>query len=185
MESMLIKARFEAGKGWREFYESSGEARKGFDEVEASLRRDEEFLGFLGDWTPMNVLALGQTWCPDVIHHFPLLGKLEAWVPGLRVRFLDSSKEPELMAHFNGGASKTIPVIAFYDRDFNEHGRVKGRMPKAKAWMVERIAGRPAADLPKDEVAWTLREFNRLFVEEFVRETYAEIRYRLTKICLI
>jgi len=74
----------------------------------------------------VNVLALAEDWCGDVVANLPVLGKLAAESNGkLNLRILLRDQEPgsQVMdAHLNKGQFKSIPTVVFLDGDFNEVG---------------------------------------------------------------
>lgn len=185
MNEYSLKKSFARAVGWNAFFSDSGHKRDELAQMLESLEPDPDILEFLAEKGPMHILALGETWCPDVIHHFPLLKKLEDRIPDLIVRYLGSDKEKELMGELHAEKSNTIPTILFLDSEFQEMGRITGRKPAAKTFMINAIAGRKIADIPREEVQATLKEFNSRFASEFVRETYDDIRWSLTKICLL
>src|SRR5712691_1256590 len=74
--------------------------------------------------SPLNVLALAEDWCGDVVDNLPILGKLAQESNGkLNVRILLRDQEPgsQVMdAHLNRGQFKSIPTVIFLDGEFNE-----------------------------------------------------------------
>jgi hypothetical protein len=75
---------------------------------------------------PINVLALAEDWCGDVIANVPVLGKLaEASGGKLNVRIHLRDQEPgsQIMDQYlNRGQFKSIPTLVFLDQEFNEVG---------------------------------------------------------------
>jgi hypothetical protein len=74
----------------------------------------------------LNVVALAEDWCGDVIANLPILGRLEQESAGkLRVRVHLRDQEPgtKIMdEHLNRGQYRSIPTVIFLDGDFNEVG---------------------------------------------------------------
>ena len=74
----------------------------------------------------LNVLALAEDWCGDVVANLPILGKLAHESNGkLNVRVLLRDQEPGskvMDEHLNRGQFKSIPTVIFLDGDFNEVG---------------------------------------------------------------
>lgn len=170
---------------WDRYLERNAKAQEGFLQVYREIEPDPEIVDFFLGKGPLKALALGETWCPDVTHHFPLFRKLEEQVENLEVRFRSSDAEKALMEVLNPDKKNTIPTIVLLDPDFKEEGRIKGRKPMAKEYMLGRLAGRKNVDVPKEEVAVILKDFNTEFATRFITETYDEIRENLTKQCLI
>src|SRR6266567_1265274 len=74
----------------------------------------------------LNVLALAEDWCGDVVANLPVLGKLAQESNGkLNVRVLLRDQEPGskvMDEHLNRGQFKSIPTVIFLDGQFNEVG---------------------------------------------------------------
>jgi hypothetical protein len=115
---------------------------------------------------PVNVLALAEDWCGDVVANLPVLGKLAAESAGkLNVRILLRDQEPGSQVmdeHLNKGEFKSIPTIVFLDGDFNELGvwverpesvtklREEKRQALYKAHPEWGDPSQPIAELPED-----------------------------------
>jgi hypothetical protein len=115
---------------------------------------------------PVNVLALAEDWCGDVVANLPVLGKLAQESSGkLNVRILLRDQEPGskvMDEHLNKGEYKSIPTVIFLDGDFKEVGvwverpesvtklREEKRQALYKANPDWGDAGTPIAELPED-----------------------------------
>ncbi|MCA1648550.1 MAG: thioredoxin family protein [Chloroflexi bacterium] len=115
---------------------------------------------------PINVLALAEDWCGDVVANLPILGKLAAQSNGkLNVRILLRDQDPGstvMDEHLNKGQFKSIPSVIFLDRDFNELGVwIERPASVTKLREEKRLAGyaqhpewgdpsKPIAELPED-----------------------------------
>ena len=75
---------------------------------------------------PLNVLALAEDWCGDVIANLPVVGRLEQESDGkLNVRVLLRDQQPGsrvMDLYLKDGQFRSIPVFVFLDQDFNEVG---------------------------------------------------------------
>jgi hypothetical protein len=114
----------------------------------------------------VNVLALAEDWCGDVVANLPVLGKLAKESKGkLNVRVLLRDQEPGskvMDEHLNKGEFKSIPTIIFLDGDFNEAGvwverpdsvtklREEKRLALYKANPDWGDPSKPIAELPED-----------------------------------
>src|SRR5216683_7915130 len=114
----------------------------------------------------LNVLALAEDWCGDVVANLPILGKLaEASTGKLNVRVLLRDQEPGAKVmdeHLNKGQFKSIPTVIFLDGDFNEVGiwierpgsvtklREEKRLELYKQNPEWGDPGKPIAELPED-----------------------------------
>ena len=74
----------------------------------------------------VNVLALAEDWCGDVIANLPIVGRVADASGGklnLRVLLRDQQPGEQVMSeHLNKGQYKSIPTVIFLDGDFNELG---------------------------------------------------------------
>src|SRR5437870_610945 len=71
---------------------------------------------------PINVLALAEDWCGDVVANLPILGRLEQESAGklnVRIHLRDQEPGTQLMDQYlNKGQYKSIPTFVFLDGDF-------------------------------------------------------------------
>jgi len=120
----LDKARFESGKSYDEFKEGMTRNR---DRVEANEKRveiDPETRSFFKSLPrPLNVVALAEDWCGDVIANLPVLGVLARETGKLNVKIFYRDQNLDLMERWlNQGKFQSIPVFAFFDDGFRELG---------------------------------------------------------------
>lgn len=72
---------------------------------------------------PLNVLALAEDWCGDVINNLPVLGKLAEASGKLNVRIFLRDQNLDLMDQYlKEGQFRSIPVFVFFDENFRELG---------------------------------------------------------------
>ena len=74
----------------------------------------------------LNVMALAEDWCGDVIANLPILGRIEKESAGkLKVRIHLRDQQPGeviMNEHLNKGQYKSIPTLIFLDGEFKERG---------------------------------------------------------------
>jgi hypothetical protein len=107
-----------------------GQMTRNRDQVEQNEKdlqlKPEDVQAFRELPKPVNVLALAEDWCGDVIANLPVLGKVaEASNGKLNVRILLRDQEPGskvMDEHLNKGQYKSIPTLIFLDGEFNEVG---------------------------------------------------------------
>jgi hypothetical protein len=115
---------------------------------------------------PVNVLALTEDWCGDVVANVPVLGKLaEASGGKLNVRIHLRDQEPGsriMDQYLNRGEFKSIPTLVFLDGEFNELGvwierpesvtrlREEKRQALYRAHPEWGDPSKPIAELPED-----------------------------------
>jgi hypothetical protein len=72
---------------------------------------------------PLNVVALAEDWCGDVIANLPVLGVLARETGKLNVKVFYRDQNLDLMERWlNQGKYQSIPVFAFFDDDMRELG---------------------------------------------------------------
>ncbi len=162
----LDRTRFESGKSYDEFKEGMTRNR---DRVEANERRveiDPETRSFFKSLPrPLNVVALAEDWCGDVIANLPVLGVLARETGKLNVKIFYRDQNLDLMERWlNQGKYQSIPVFAFFDDSFRELGHwierpdsvTKLRAEKRKAVFASDPAyGSP--DAPVDQLPEDVR----------------------------
>jgi hypothetical protein len=74
----------------------------------------------------INVMALAEDWCGDVVANLPILGKLEQASNGklnVRIHLRDQETGTQIMDQYlNKGQFKSIPTFVFLDAGFNDRG---------------------------------------------------------------
>ena len=71
---------------------------------------------------PVNVLAIVEDWCGDVVANVPIIERLAKESGKLNVRYAPRDKTPYIDRYLNKGQFKSIPVFVFLDDNFNELG---------------------------------------------------------------
>src|SRR5438874_1697021 len=75
---------------------------------------------------PINVMALAEDWCGDVIANLPVLGRLAQESNGklnVRIHLRDQEPGTQIMDQYlNKGQFKSIPTFVFLDAEFNDRG---------------------------------------------------------------
>ena len=77
---------------------------------------------------PLNVVAIAEDWCGDVIANLPILGRLAQETGKLNVRvFLRDQNLDLIDQYLKQGKYRSIPVFVFFDQSFNEIGHFTER----------------------------------------------------------
>jgi len=72
---------------------------------------------------PVNVLAIVEDWCGDVVANVPIIERLAKESGGkLNVRYAQRDSTPYIDRYLNRGEFKSIPVFVFLDENFKELG---------------------------------------------------------------
>ena len=122
----ITRERFETGLTYDQFKAQMTQNRERFEANERGVPLSpDDLAAFRRLPRPLNVLAIGEDWCGDVIANLPILGRIAAESGGkLNLRVFLRDQNPDIMDQYLlRGEFKAIPVIVFFDDDFNELGR--------------------------------------------------------------
>ncbi|GAC1316058.1 MAG: hypothetical protein NVSMB2_08490 [Chloroflexota bacterium] len=123
----VTREQFEAGMTYDAYKAQMTRNREQVDQNEKELQlKSEDVQAFQGLPRPLNVLALAEDWCGDVIANLPILGKLAAASNGklnLKILLRDGTPGTTVMdEHLKDGQYKSIPTVIFMDESYNELG---------------------------------------------------------------
>ena len=122
----ITRERFETGLTYDQFKAQMTQNRERFEANERGVPlTPDDLAAFRRLPRPLNVLAIGEDWCGDVIANLPILGRIAAESGGkLNLRVFLRDQNPDIMDQYLlRGEFKAIPVFVFFDDDFNELGR--------------------------------------------------------------
>ena len=165
------------GMSWEEFLEASGDSGN-VERMEAffdDFDLDEDTLAFFNGRTPLQVLAIGEPWCPDVVQNVAVMARIADEIPGMELSIVTRDDNPELMDEYLTDGNRRIPVIAFFDMTFRELGRWAGRCASADDWIVGEVVPDRNFDALSDEQKQSFHEeYDRRFRDTYARETIEE-----------
>src|ERR1700730_16508775 len=84
---------------------------------------DEEQKFFAGATGVKHVMMLAENWCGDVHRNSPLIAHIVEAIPGAELRVFFRDQVPDLRDTFLNNGYQSIPVVVFFDKDWNEIGR--------------------------------------------------------------
>jgi hypothetical protein len=120
----LDAARFSKGLTWKDYMAQMGDTRARTEENYAKTAlTDEEQKFFSGISQVKHVLMLAENWCGDVHRNSPLIAHICEAMPGCELRVFLRDQNPELRDSFLNNGYQSIPVVVFFDKDWNEIGR--------------------------------------------------------------
>jgi hypothetical protein len=68
-------------------------------------------------------VMLAENWCGDVHRNSPLIAHVCEAIPGCELRVFFRDQVPDLRDTFLNNGYQSIPVVVFFDKDWNEIGR--------------------------------------------------------------
>lgn len=79
----------------------------------------QDFKDVAGRSGPLKALAIAEDWCPDAHRGVPIVAQI-ARAGGMELRIFPRDQNLDIMnLYLNQGKFQSIPVFAFFDRDFN------------------------------------------------------------------
>ncbi len=122
----VTREQFQAGMTYDAYKQQMTRNREQLENNERNLQlRADDLNAFKSLPRAVNVLALGEDWCGDVIANLPILGRIANDSGKLNVRVLLRDTEPGntvMNQYLNRGEFRSIPVFVFLDDAFNDHG---------------------------------------------------------------
>lgn len=123
----VTREQFESGMTYAEYKAQMTRNREQLEQNEKDLQlKPEDVKAFQQLPQALNVVALAEDWCGDVIANLPILGRIEQESAGkLKVRIHLRDQQPGeviMNEHLNKGQYKSIPTVIFLDGEFKERG---------------------------------------------------------------
>jgi hypothetical protein len=120
----LDAKRFATGLTWKDYMAQMGDTRaRTEDNYAKSALTAEERQFFNGLSQVKYAMMLAENWCGDVHRNSPLLAHICEAMPGCELRVFFRDKELDLTHLFLNNGYMSIPVVVFFDKDWNEVGR--------------------------------------------------------------
>jgi len=151
--------RFATGLTWKDYMAQIGDtqARTENNYAKSALTDDER--KFFGSVTGVKyVVMLAENWCGDVHRNSPLIAHICEAMPGAELRVFFRDQVPDLRDTFLNNGYQSIPVVVFFDKDWNEIGRWMERAHAAtakaatiRAATIDAASGKEAQDAAMNE----------------------------------
>src|SRR5579864_2164736 len=116
----VSRERFNQGISYQQFKDAMTVNREQLEANERGLQlTDEELQPFRTLLGTINVLAIADDWCGDVVANLPIMGRLAQECDKLNLRVFPKDQNMDLMNQYlNKGLYQSIPVLVFFDDDF-------------------------------------------------------------------
>src|SRR5713101_4544190 len=123
----VTREQFEAGMTYDAYKAQMTRNKEQVEQNEQDLQlKPEDVQAVQSLPSQVNVMALAEDWCGDVVANLPVLGKLAQESGGklnVRIHLRDQEPGSQIMDQYlNKGEFKSIPTFVFLDGDFNELG---------------------------------------------------------------
>ncbi len=118
----ITEQRFRQGQTYGEWKASMTRNREQVDANEQRVALTPEQLAPFRR-RPLHVMVLAADWCGDVVANLPVLARIAAQSPELDVRIFERDANADLIDQYlNQGQFRSIPVFAFFDKEWTEVG---------------------------------------------------------------
>src|SRR2546428_661635 len=163
----LDTQRFEKGMRWKDYMAQMGDTRaRTEDNYAKSKLTDDERKFFSGVNQVRFVLMLAENWCGDVHRNSPLVAHICEAMPGADLRVFLRDQNVDLRDTFLNNGYQSIPVVVFFDKDWNEIGRWLERAHAATAKVVG-IRAKTVDVAPKDTQEAAMAEYRKQVQVEY------------------
>jgi hypothetical protein len=161
----MTEARFLSGLTWPDYVVQMSVNRERitglFEEITLAPHDRGDFAQAIArHGGQLHITAVAEDWCGDATLVLPLIARLEAEIPGLNLRLFVRSDNPDLEEAYAAFGVTRIPVISFFDADWQEVARWVERSAAAQQRVDVWMAARPGAqalqrsDDPRDRKAY-------------------------------
>jgi hypothetical protein len=120
----LDEKRFNSGQTWKDYMAQMGDTRAKTEGNYANSKLTDEERKFFGSVSGVKyVVMLAENWCGDVHRNSPLIAHIVEAMPGAELRVFLRDQNADLRDTFLNNGYQSIPVVVFFDKDWNEIGR--------------------------------------------------------------
>jgi thioredoxin family protein len=120
----LDAQRFATGLTWKDYMAQMGDTRaRTEDNYHKAALTDEERKFFSGINQVRYILMLAENWCGDVHRNSPFIAHIAEAMPNCELRVFLRDQATDLTDCFLNNGYKSIPIVVFFDKDWNEIGR--------------------------------------------------------------
>ena len=146
-------ARFATGLSWKDYMAQMGDTKARTEEnYQKSQLTDDERKFFSGVKNVKYAVMTVENWCGDVHRNSPLVAHVVEAIPGAELRCFFRDQATDLRDALLNNGYQSIPVVVFFDKDWNEVGRWIERAHAATTKAAQLRAG--TVDVaPKDDKA--------------------------------
>jgi hypothetical protein len=163
----LDAQRFATGLTWKDYVAQMGDSRaRTEDNHHKSALTEEERRFFGGIGQVRSILMFAENWCGDVHRNSPLIAHIAEAMPNCELRVFFRDKHLDLMDCFLSNGFRSIPVVVFFDQDWNEIGRWIERAHAATARVVG-IRARTLEAAAPDQQEAAMAEYRELVQAEY------------------
>ncbi|MGH7278321.1 MAG: thioredoxin family protein [Candidatus Rokuibacteriota bacterium] len=163
----LDAQRFATGMTWKDYVAQMGDTRARTEDNGAKSGLTDEERKYFGGVTQVRyALMLAENWCGDVHRNSPVIAHIAEAMPSCELRVFFRDQNLDLTDCFLNNGFRSIPIVVFFDKDWNEIGRWIERAHAATAKVVG-IRARTLDTVPKDKQDAAMPEYRKLVQAEY------------------
>jgi hypothetical protein len=163
----LDAKRFATGLTWKDYVAQMGDTRARTEDNGAKSGLTDEERKFFGGISQVRyALMLAENWCGDVHRNSPLMAHIVEAMPNCELRVFFRDQNIDLTDCFLNNGYRSIPVVVFFDQDWNEIGRWIERSHPATAKVVG-VRARTLDVAPKDQQEAAMGEYRKQVQAEY------------------
>src|SRR5881409_4430888 len=163
----LDAQRFSKGLSWKDYMAQMADTRARTEEYYSKSALTDDERKFFGSVNGVKyAMMLAENWCGDVHRNSPLIAHICDAIPGCELRVFFRDKEPDLRDTFLNNGYQSIPVVVFFDKDWNEVGRWLERAHAATAKVLA-VRAKTLDLAPPDKQDAAMPEYRKLVQAEY------------------
>lgn len=178
----LDQKRWDKGLSWADYLAQMGDhrARTAENYEKCALTAEERAFFSSLHQTPYG-LMIAEAWCGDVHRNSPMLARIAEAIPGFQLRVLARDEHSDLSNCFLNNGYRSIPVMVFFDKDWNEIGHWIERPSRANTISTS-IRAKTVDAAAADQKDAAMLEFRKRMAEAYEgpdglwRDTVREVR---------
>jgi thioredoxin family protein len=159
------ETRFSKGLTWKDYLAQMGDTKARTEEnYQKATLTDDERKFFNGINQVRYVVMLAENWCGDVHRNSPMIARITEAMPHCDLRVFFRDQNADLRDTFLNNGYQSIPVVVFFDKDWNELGRWIERPGAATQRMISiRAKTVDVAGSEKEKQDAAMAEFRKQF----------------------
>jgi len=134
-----------------------------------TIQVDEAIATSLKQTKASNWLVIIEAWCGDGANIIPSIAKMAEKEDNISLRVILRDDNPEIMDNYLTNGAKSIPIVVFFDNDFNELDRWGARPKPAQQLVIDHKANpvKSFDEVKIDLQKWYLQDKGQTTQQEF------------------
>ncbi|MBI2887448.1 MAG: thioredoxin family protein [Chloroflexi bacterium] len=177
---IITPERYAQGLTWSQYVDvikaNKERFQQFYNEFQVKPEDAEYFRKYNAKRGPVRMVVIGEDWCPDVVRGIPVAVRV-AEAGGFDLRIFPRDENMDLMNEYLWRHEfLSIPVISFFDKDWNELGHWIERPALGYKWAADLSDELAQQGLSDEDRARIARERRAGVQQEWMQETVRELR---------